>query len=80
MFDDATSAALVRLMAENAKIEVAALEILNEQTVRTEEGRSCRQSGPLQLSTRCPTSADSGRRCRSLTSSCRSRTAMIATM
>ena len=38
MFDDATSAALVRLMAENAKIEVVALEVLNEQTVRTEEG------------------------------------------
>ena len=38
IFDDATSAALVRLLAENAKIEVAALEILNEQTLRTEEG------------------------------------------
>ena len=38
MFDDATSAGLVRLMVENAKIEVAALEMLNEQTVRTEAG------------------------------------------
>ena len=37
-FDDATSARLVRLMAENAKIEVATLEILNEQTAKTEEG------------------------------------------
>ncbi len=38
MFDDATSAGLVRLMVENCKIEVAALEMLNEQTVRTEAG------------------------------------------
>jgi hypothetical protein len=38
IFDDATSAALVRLMTENAKIEVATLEILNEQTVQTEQG------------------------------------------
>ena len=39
-FDDTTSAGLVRLMAENAKTEVAALDILNEQTVRTEEGEA----------------------------------------
>ena len=38
MFDDATSAGLVRLMVEDVKIEVAALEILNVQTVRTEDG------------------------------------------
>jgi hypothetical protein len=36
MLDDVTSAGLVRLMVENAKIEVAALEMLNEQTVRAD--------------------------------------------
>ena len=38
MLDDTTSSGLVRLLAENAKMEVAILGILNEQTFRTKEG------------------------------------------